>query len=190
MAAAPRKRLPLFHSEHVEMTAFLFEIVAAADALRAARAPDGSQALRFDRQWQLLTAVERYGNAPTFSHLARLLGVSRQAARDFALTAAKANLVELLAASHDQRVWLVALTPAGRRAIDAHRMPAFSWAFALLKDLEPAKLRATNRVLHALRRRLESDERDRRRAGDAPRDPRGTRHWQRGARVRPAATRR
>jgi DNA-binding MarR family transcriptional regulator len=143
------------------MTAFLYEIIATADVLRAARAPDGSQALRFDREWQLLTAVERCGNAPSFSHLARLLGVSRQAARNFALTAVKANLVKLLPASHDQRVWLVALTPAGRRAIEAQQMPAFSWAFALLREFELAKMRAANRVLYALRRRLESDERAR-----------------------------
>lgn len=177
-STSPRKRVPLFHSEHVEMTAFLHEIIATGDALREARALDGSPALRFDRQWQLLTAIERCANAPTFSSLGRSLGISRQAARDLALAAAKADLIQLRPASHGHRVWLVALTPAGRRAIEAHRMPAFSWAFTLLKNLEPDKMRAANRVLYALRQRLESDERERRRAGNLPRDPRGTRYSQ------------
>jgi DNA-binding MarR family transcriptional regulator len=151
---APRQRRPLFHTEHVEMTAFLYEIVAVADALRDARAFDGSPALRFDRQWQVLTAIERCGGAPTFTDIGRRLGVSRQAARDFVRAAATAGLLELFPVVHDGRVWQAALTPAGRRAIEAHRMPAFAWVFTLLKGLEPAKMRATHHVLHVLRRRL------------------------------------
>jgi hypothetical protein len=70
-------RRRLFDDYHVEATAFLHEIVGAANCLREARAFDGSPALSHGRQWQLLHAIERCGSAPTFSDLARALGVSR-----------------------------------------------------------------------------------------------------------------
>jgi DNA-binding MarR family transcriptional regulator len=144
-------RRRLFDDYHVEATAFLHEIVGAANCLREARAFDGSPALSHGRQWQLLHAIERCGGAPTFSDLARALGVSRQAARGFALAAEKAGVIELFPAPEDRRAFQVALTPAGRRMLEAQRMPDFAWLFTLLNGLEPAAMRSASHVLRVVR---------------------------------------
>jgi hypothetical protein len=113
-APGPRKpRRRLFAAYHVEATAFLHEIVNAADALREARAFDGEPALHFDRQAQVLRAIERCGGAPTFSDLGRLLRVSRQAARELAIAAERRGVVELFTSPDDRRALQVALSPKG-----------------------------------------------------------------------------
>lgn len=155
-----RPRRPPFHDFHVEATAFLHEIVMAADALQEARGYDGEPALHLAARWRLVRAIERCGGAPTFSDLGRLLGVSRQAARELALKAAKAGLVELFTAVDDRRAWQVMLTPAGRKALEARRMPQLVWIATLLNGLEPAAMRQTNHVLHVIRLRLERHEKD------------------------------
>jgi DNA-binding MarR family transcriptional regulator len=158
------RRRALFHDYHVAATAFLYEIVMAADCLRVARAFDGAPAMYFGPRWRLLRAVERCGGAPTFADLGRLLGMSRQAARGHALVAARAGVVELFQASDDRRVWQVALTPAGRRALEQQRMPQFAWASTLLNGLESTEMRSAQHVLHVIRLRLERYEKEMRRA--------------------------
>jgi DNA-binding MarR family transcriptional regulator len=153
--------------EHVGMTAFLHEIVAVADRLREARAFDGQAALRFDREWQLLAAIERCGGAPTFADLGRFLGVSRQAARTFALEAAERGTVELFAGVDDRRVWQVMLTARGRNVLETSRLPNLVWTLTLLNGLEPAAMRETTHVLSVVRRRLERYAREQRGARGA-----------------------
>jgi DNA-binding MarR family transcriptional regulator len=148
-------RNSLFREWHVEATAFLYEIVRAAEALKEARAFDGDPALYFGARWRLLRAIERHGGAPTFAGLARSLGISRQAARELAVKVARAGVVELLTEPDDRRIWQVALTPAGRRELERQRMPQFSWAFTLLNGLDEEAMRETQHVLEVMRRRLE-----------------------------------
>jgi len=160
-------RRPLFRAFHVEATAFLCEIINAAERLREARAFDGSTPFRFDRQHELLATIERCGGAPTFSDLGRRLRISRQAARKLALAAEKRGVVELFTVHDDRRAIQVALTPVGRRALDGARMPQFAWLFTLLGGLEPHVMRETGRVLRVIRQRLERDARERRNARSA-----------------------
>jgi len=126
-------RRPLLRQYHVEATAFLHAIVRAADLLREAQAFDGTT-----------------------------LRISRQAARENALKAAAVSLVELFTAPDDRRSLQVALTPAGRRALEMQRMPQFSWVFTLLKGLEPESMRSTHHVLNVIRLRLERSASERR----------------------------
>ena len=162
-----RPRRPLFRAFHVEATAFLCEIINAAERLREARAFDGSAPFRFDRQYELLATIERCGGAPTFSDLGRRLRISRQAARKLALAAENRSLVELFTAHDDRRAIQVALTAAGRKALDGARMPQFAWLFTLLGGLEPRAMRETGHVLRVIRQRLERDARERRHARSA-----------------------
>jgi DNA-binding MarR family transcriptional regulator len=115
---------PLFREWHVEATAFLYEIVRTADALKEARAFDSDPALYFGARWRVLRAIERHGGAPTFAGLARSLGISRQAARELAVKASNAGVVELLTRPDDRRALQVALTPAGRRELERQRCPS------------------------------------------------------------------
>lgn len=156
-------RRPLFDAYHVEASAFLHEILRVAAALRAAETAGGGRAFEAGRRAQVLAAVDRCGGAPTFADLARYLRVSPTAARTFALDAAGVGLVELFPSPDDRRSWQVALTPAGRAAVEARRMPEFGWVFTLLGGLEPSSMRATERVLRTIRLRLERDARERRR---------------------------
>jgi hypothetical protein len=97
---AARRRL--FRGWHVEATAFLYEIVRTADALQEAKAFDGEPAMYFGARWRLLRAIERCGGAPTFSHLARALRISRQAAREGAVNAQFSWAFTLLKGLDDQ----------------------------------------------------------------------------------------
>ena len=145
-----RRRRPVEGDFHVEATAFLHEIIRAADCLRDADAFDGASALQLGPRWRLLRAIERCGGAPTFSDLGRLLDMSRQGAREQALEAAETGVVELFPAHDDRRALQVMLTPAGRRALEAQRMPDSVWLFTLLNGLDPAAMRGTEHVLRVI----------------------------------------
>jgi DNA-binding MarR family transcriptional regulator len=158
----------LAHSQRIEATVFLYDIVVTAERLKAARAFDGSTPLRFDRRYTLLRALERCGGCPSFSDLARLLRVTRQAARQLILAAEKDGVVELLPDPQDRRVLQVALTPSGRRVLEGGRTPETGWLFTLLSGLEPAAMHAIGKVLRVIRQRLERYAAEMRAAG-APR---------------------
>jgi DNA-binding MarR family transcriptional regulator len=111
--------------------------------------------MHFGARWRLLRAVERCGGAPTFAELARALKVSRQGARENAIKAAEAGVIELFPHPDDRRTLQVALTPAGRKALETQRTPQFSWLFTLLNGLEPEAMQATHHVVRVLRLRLE-----------------------------------
>jgi DNA-binding MarR family transcriptional regulator len=159
------------HQERVAATSFLFAILEAAHRLREARAFDGSLALALDSRSELLRAIERCGGAPSFADLARLLRITRQSARDRALAAARAGVVELFTAPDDRRLIQVAIAPAGRRLLEAQRLPPIDWLFTLLNGLSPAAMASAERVLRVLTARLASCARDRRRQGPAARAP-------------------
>lgn len=161
-------RAPLFADYHSAATAFLYEILRVADALRGAHTFNGASALSTGRQFELLSAIDRSRGAPTFADLARTLRVSPPAARSLALSAAEAGLVELVACPDDRRSWQVILTPPGRAAVEAMRMPDFAWMFMLLRGLDLAVMRETERVLRVIRLRVERDERQRRAATVRP----------------------
>ena len=162
-AATATANRPVGRAEHVSAAAFLYTIIEAADRLREARAFDGSPALPLDARSELLRAIERCGGAPSFADLARLMRLSRPAARERALAASEAGVVELFPAPDDRRVIQAALTPAGRRALEAQRLPALDWLFTLLNGLTPAAMASTDHVLRVLSARLGRYEREMRR---------------------------
>jgi DNA-binding MarR family transcriptional regulator len=150
--------------EHVEAAAFLYAIVETADRLRAARDFRGELALWLDRRAQLLAAIAQMGGCPTFSDLGRALGVTRQSAREIALAAERAGLVELFTDPYDRRALQVGLTPRGRGELERRRLPASDWLMTLLAGLEDGPRRTTVRVLGVIRDRLRAYEQDLRRA--------------------------
>jgi DNA-binding MarR family transcriptional regulator len=154
------RRQALFRRQHVAATAFLHEILLTAEAIERARTLSGQPAMHLEPRSRVLRAIERCGGAPTFTDLGRLLGISRQAAREHALAAVEAGVVELYQPPNDRRAWQVALTPAGRRVLEQQRMPQFAWFDTLLGGLKPAAMRSTEHVLHVIRMRLEHLERD------------------------------
>ena len=150
-------------AQHIDATIFLNAIIAAADRLRTARRFDGAPALRFDRRWTLLVAIEKCRGCPTLSDLAKMLGVRKQSIRALVVAAERAGVVEIFPSSSDRRAYQVALTPAGRGTLSADRLPESSWTFTLLNGLTPAAMRSTTQVLHVVTQRLARDEREMRR---------------------------
>jgi DNA-binding MarR family transcriptional regulator len=144
----------------VDATAFLHEILLTADRLEQARNLDGRPAMHRDPQARVLRAIDRCGGAPTFTYLGRLMGISRQAAREHALAAVRAGVVELWQAPGERRAWQIVMTPAGRRELERQRMPQLAWIGTLLRGLHPLTMRSTQRVLHVIRLRLERDARE------------------------------
>ena len=59
----------------------------------------------------------------------------------------------------------VALTPAGRRLLEARRMPPLDWVFTLLNGLAPATMASCDHVLRVVAARLARYEREMRRGG-------------------------
>ena len=163
MHLRPAAKKVFGRAEHVAAAAFLHSIIEAADRLREAHAFDGSRALPLDPRHDLLRAIERCGGAPSFADLARLLRVSPPAARQRAIAAADLGVVELLPCPDDRRLVQVALTPAGRRVLEAQRVPSVDWLFTLLNGLTPVAMRSTDHVLRVLSARLARYERERRR---------------------------
>ena len=133
-----RQRYPVFREWHAEATAFLHEIVMAGDCLREARSFDRGSAMHYGPRWHLLRVIERCGGAPTFSDLGRLMRISKQAARELAIKTAGNGLVEVFPAHGDRRALQVMLTPAGRRALEAQRVPNSAWLLTLLNGLDHA----------------------------------------------------
>jgi DNA-binding MarR family transcriptional regulator len=155
----------LVRAQRAAATAFLHTILEAADRLRDARAFDGSPALWLDSRTHLLRAIERCGGAPSFADLGRLLEITPPAARQQALAAERAGVVELFPCPDDRRMVPVALTPAGRRALEARRLPELGWLFTLLYGLEPKLMEKTAHVLRVLAARLARYEREMRHNG-------------------------
>ncbi len=164
-AARATTRKCVGRAEHVAAAAFLYAIIEAADRLREARAFDGSRALPLDARSDLLRAIERCGGAPSFADLARLLRVSPPSARERALAAVAAGVVEIFPCPDDRRLIQVALTPAGRRVLEAQRLPALGWLFTLLNGLAPATMKSADHVLRVLSARLARYEKEMRRRG-------------------------
>jgi DNA-binding MarR family transcriptional regulator len=166
--AADAVKRPMFREWHVDATAFLYEIVRTAETLKDAKTFDDDPALYLGTRCRQLRAIERCGGAPSFTHLGRVLKISRQAARELAIKSARGGVVELLMSPDDRRALQVALTPAGRRELERQRMPEFGWTFTLLNGLHDDVIRETHHVLEVIRRRLERQAGEMRAARRSP----------------------
>ena len=113
------RRRRLSKALRAEEAAFIQAIAATATLLREARGVGGEPVYPTDARHDLLAALERIGGWPSISELARALRVSKQAAREQVIGAARAGLLELLPDPHDRRSIQVGLTAGGKRLLAA-----------------------------------------------------------------------
>ena len=143
-----------------EAVKFIREIAATAELMQKARGDDGELVFRTDARYRLLSALERIGGDPSISELARMLRISKQAARQGVIVAARAGLLELLPDPFDRRSIRIALTPRARHALASAHACEFSWVIALLSGLGTREMRLVAHVHRVIRRRLQRNERE------------------------------
>jgi DNA-binding MarR family transcriptional regulator len=106
-------------------------------------------------RWQVLGAIALAPVPLPVAHLARNIGVSRQAVQRLADEMARAGLVRFAPNPHHNRAKLVLLTAAGERAYAAATERQAPWANALGKGLPVENIAAAGALLRAIRTRLE-----------------------------------
>jgi len=106
--------------------------------------------------WQLLGAI---GLSPTdlpVAHVARNMGLSRQAVQRLVNDLATQGLVAVAPNPHHQRAKLVVMTANGKAAFDSAMDRQVPWAEKLSLGLASAELKTAFRVLRTLRNRLQT----------------------------------
>ena len=131
-------------------------LLAAGDALV------GAVGLTSAR-WQVLGAIALSPLPLPVAHIARNMGLSRQAVQRLANEMSEQGLVRFGPNPHHQRAKLVHLTRQGRAAYAAAMRLWVPLAQALAKDLGPKQIEQAAALVGILRRRLEDDTED----GDA-----------------------
>jgi DNA-binding MarR family transcriptional regulator len=105
-------------------------------------------------RWQALGMVAASVPLPV-AHIARNLGLTRQAVQRLINEMAAAGLVRLAPNPHHRRARLVVLTPRGRTAYDMAMQRQRPWAENLAAGLDPRAIAGATATLRAIRRRLE-----------------------------------
>ena len=107
-------------------------------------------------RWQILGAIVQADRAQPVAWLARDLGANRQNVQRIVNDLAKDGLVSFAPNPHHKRAQLIVLTPKGRQRYEAALGLYEPLVEALADGLAPADIRAAQRVLAALRTKLET----------------------------------
>ena len=107
-------------------------------------------------RWQVLGAMGMTSRALPVAHIARDMGISRQAVQRLANELAAQNLVQFKPNPYHQRAKLVVMTAQGQAVFDAAMARQGPWANALADGLSAIEIDTALRVLRTLRERLQS----------------------------------
>lgn len=106
-------------------------------------------------RWQVLGAIALSPVALPVAHIARNMGLTRQAMQRLANELERQGLVRFAPNPHHQRAKLVLLTARGRAAYDAAMKRQLPWASRLADGLGARRIDGAAATLRAIRRRLE-----------------------------------
>jgi DNA-binding MarR family transcriptional regulator len=149
-----RERRQRLMALQIDCMSFLDQIVATARAIEEARDLECQAIASTPAQRALLRALARTRRCMGISDAARVLRISRQAARAVVLSAARSGLVELSTHPEDRRTLLIDLSSVARESLDAVRDDELRWAMEVLHGLDERVMRETERVLDVIRQRL------------------------------------
>ena len=110
-------------------------------------------------RWQILGAIVAAGRAQPVSWLARDMGANRQNVQRIINDLRKVGLVVFEANPHHRRAQLVRLTEDGRQTFDAAMRLQAPWINSLAEGLPVKDIQAMQRVLFALRQKLQGNDR-------------------------------
>jgi len=108
-------------------------------------------------RWQVLGAIAASPVPLPVSHVARNMGLTRQAVQRLANDLELGDLVRFAPNPHDERARLLAMTDNGATAFKTAMARQVPWANRLAKGVDPDDIATALRVLVALRRRLEAE---------------------------------
>lgn len=111
-------------------------------------------------RWQVLGAVGMASTVLPVAHIARNMGLSRQAVQRLVNDLAAQNLVQFAPNPHHQRAKLVVMTTNGKAVFDAAMDRQSPWADALGTGLAEQDINTALHVLQTLRVRLQSQNDD------------------------------
>jgi DNA-binding MarR family transcriptional regulator len=106
-------------------------------------------------RWQVLGAIALSPVPLPVAHIARNMGLTRQAVQRLANEMERAGLVRFGPNPHHQRAQLVLLTPRGKAAYDAAMKRQGPWASGLAAGLSAAPIEAATAILRRIRQRLD-----------------------------------
>lgn len=108
-------------------------------------------------RWQVLGAIDGSPVPLPVAHVARNMGLTRQAVQRSVDDMRADGLVRLEENPHHRRAMLVVMTPEGQAAYGRASERQKAWARDLATGLPPARITQAGALLHELRRRLEGD---------------------------------
>jgi DNA-binding MarR family transcriptional regulator len=123
-------------------------LLAAGDALVASLGLTSAR-------WQVLGAIALSPAPLPVAHIARNMGLTRQAVQRLANEMERDGLVRFGANPHHQRAKLVLLTSRGEAAYAAAMKRQGPWASRLAAGLTAAQIEAATATLRGIRRRLD-----------------------------------
>jgi DNA-binding MarR family transcriptional regulator len=106
-------------------------------------------------RWQVLGAIDASPVPLPIAHIARNMGLSRQAVQRLVQEMAKDGLVRFAPNPHHERAKFVLMTDRGKAAFRSAMARQRRWAARLADGLASHSIGDTARVLRALRQKLE-----------------------------------
>lgn len=107
-------------------------------------------------RWQVLGVIAMSSTSLPVSHIARNMGLSRQAVQRVVNELTDQTWLRFEQNPHHQRAKLVVLTPKGKSIYEAAMERQRPWAAALANGLAEQDILATLKILKLLRTKLES----------------------------------
>jgi len=111
-------------------------------------------------RWQVLGAIALAGNRLPVAHVARNMGLTRQAVQRVVNELAAAGLVDFAPNPYHRRAHLVVLTASGSDAYRAAMDRQAPWARQLAQALDKDEIRLAARVLRSVVQQLEASSAD------------------------------
>jgi len=106
-------------------------------------------------RWQVLGAVALSPVPLPVAHIARNMGLTRQAVQRIVNEMEREGFVRFGPNPHHQRAKLVLLAPRGKAAYDAAMKRQRPWASSLAKGLSTKQIETATATLRAIRQRLD-----------------------------------
>ncbi len=106
-------------------------------------------------RWQVLGAIALSPVPLPVAHIARNMGLTRQAVQRLANEMARDGLVRFVANPHHRRARLVLLTPRGKAAYDSAMKRQEPWADGLAEGLSAKEIEAATATLRVMRQHLD-----------------------------------